>query len=277
MPKKTEKKTEKKPRSRKSESKNKSDTTKDASLPSPPSLPPIKNPSSIWIGSFDIGKKNFAFCIEEIDRERLVQIQDVPSIARYNSDGTPTERMTALLNDVCMNGKIVLHHNVDITENCDAKKTLDPETFHNMTDVLDRYSAYWDLCSLFVIEEQMAFGKKLNKMAVKLGQHCYSYFAFRYSRFKTVIEFPAYYKTQVLGAPKVTGKVSKNGKQRFKAMDKPQRKKWSVAKAEEILVARNEFQVLAGLTSAKKKDDLADTLTQLQAAKYKIFVEKKVA
>lgn len=219
-------------------------------------------------------KKNFAFCIEEFSKSDLLSIKNIPSTKRYNEDGTPTPKMQEILDQVCANGKIILHKNLDLTENCDPKAKLDPETFHNMIDALDNYVNYWDKCSAFVIEEQMAFGKKLNKMAMKLGQHCYSYFIFKYGRYKSVIEFPAYHKTQILGAPKVEGKPYKSGKKRYKAMEKPQRKKWSVDKAIDILTNRGEMDILEGLTSAKKKDDLADVLTQLQAFKYRIYVDK---
>ena len=57
-------------------------------------------------------------------------------------------------------------------------------------------------------------------------------------------------------------------------MEKPERKKWAVNKAIQILTDRKEFEVLASLTNKKKKDDLADTLCQLQAMKYRFFVEK---
>lgn len=219
-------------------------------------------------------KKNFAFCIEEFNKADLLAIKNIASQKRYNQDGTPTPKMQEILDQVCGNGKIILHKNLDLTKNCDPKSKLDPETFHNMIDELDKYAKYWDKCSAFVIEEQMSFGKKLNKMAMKLGQHCYSYFTFKYGRYKSVIEFPAYHKTQILGAPKVEGKPYKSGKKRYKAMEKPQRKKWSVEKAIEILTSRGEMDILDGLTSAKKKDDLADVLTQLAAFKYKVYVDK---
>lgn len=228
----------------------------------------------IYLASFDLGKKNFAFCIEEINKKDLLLINNIPSTKRYKEDGTPTPKMQEILDQVCANGKIILHKNLDLTENCNPKAKLDPETFHNMNDALDKYVTFWDKCSAFVIEEQMAFGKKLNKMAMKLGQHCYSYFTFKYGRYKSIIEFPAYHKTQILGAPKIEGKPYKSGKKRYKAMEKPQRKKWSVDKAIEILTSRGEIDILQNLTSAKKKDDLADVLTQLAAFKYKVYVDK---
>ncbi len=228
----------------------------------------------IWFCSIDIGKKNFAFCIEEFDRQELLGIKNIPFPKRYHADGTPTDEMNKILDKIYRNGKIILYKVLDLTENCDPKQKLDPETFHNMIDVLDKYKDYWDKCLGFVIEEQMSFGKKLNKMAVKLGQHCYSYFTFLYGRHKQVIEFPAYHKTQVLGAEKVEGNPTKKGKIRFKAVDKTTRKKWAVQKALEILTTREETDVVNNIKKMKKKDDICDTICQLNAAKYKLFVDK---
>ena len=230
----------------------------------------------IRIASFDIGKKNFCFYIEEFDRNKLLKLKNIPTTQRYNPNGTPTTKMQNLLDEIFANGETILHKNLDLTENCDKKMRLDPETFHNMNDALDKYLDYFDHCTAFLIEQQMSFGKgKNNPMAMKLGQHCYSYFTFKYGRTKQIIEFPAYHKTQILGAPKVPGKKTKKGF-RWKTLDKRDRKKWSVTKAIEILTSRGEIGVLEGLTTVAKKDDLADTLTQLQAFKYLTFVEKKL-
>jgi len=231
----------------------------------------------IRVASFDIGKKNFAFYIEEFDKFELMNIKNIPLITRYNANGTPTAMMQDILDRVCSNGKTILHKNLDLTENCDKKKRLDPETFHNMNDELDKYIHYFDECSAIIIEQQMSFGKgKNNPMAMKLGQHCYSYFTFKYGRSKTIVEFPAYHKTQILGAKKVAGKTTKKGTVRWKAMDKKTRKKWSVDKAIEILTSRGELDILKRLTTVSKRDDLADTLTQLQAFKYMAFVSKEI-
>ena len=223
------------------------------------------------IASFDIGKKNFAFYIEEFETKELEEIKNLEQKERYNKDGTATNNMHKILNAVCASGLTVLHKNLDLTKNCDKKKKLDPETFHNLNEVLEEYSPYFDKCSAFVIEQQMNFGKCRNNMALKLGQHCYSWFTIKYGKSKKIVEFPAYHKTQVMGAPKVKGKKTKTG-YRWKAMAKPQRKKWAVNKAIEILTCRGEIDVLDGVTTVAKKDDLADTLLQLQAYKYLTYV-----
>ena len=97
-------------------------------------------------------------------------------------------------------------------------------------------------------------------MAVKLGQHCYSYFLILFSTFKIPVEFPAYHKTKVMGAPK--------------KMSKYERKIWSVNQAIHVLMNRNDNDTLQEITSRKKRDDMCDVIMQLQAFKYMVFVDK---
>jgi hypothetical protein len=225
----------------------------------------------IWLASFDIGKKNFSFYIEEFDKDQIIKINNIPKKERYNIDGTTTKKFQNILNKIYKNGKKILLSNNDITENCDPKAYLDTETFHNMTDLLDKYSEYWDKCGAFIIEKQMSFGKRTNTMAMKLGQHCWSYFAFKYSRFKPIIEFPAYYKTQILGSQK---DKTKNNK--YKAISKPKRKIWCVNKAMKIIEDRKDQETLTQIQKSKKKDDLCDVICQLQAFKYLAYVDKSI-
>jgi hypothetical protein len=220
----------------------------------------------VWIASFDIGKKNFAFYIEEFDKSEILKLPKLTNAKRYNADGTTTSVFSKIVEQVCSNGKCILFQNSDLTDGCKKNSYLDPETYHNMTDLLDQYVDYWDQCDAFVIEKQMSFGKRHNTMALKLGQHCWSYFAFKYSRFKKIVEFPAYHKTQILGAKKLE-KNNKKGNLKYTSIDKPARKKWSVEKAMDILKSRNDFDTIKNLTSARKRDDLADVLCQLQAFK----------
>ena len=124
----------------------------------------------------------------------------------------------------------------------------------------------------------MSFGKRNNTMALKLGQNCESYFLYSYGRFKKVIEYPAYYKTQILGAQK-TEKKLKSGKIKYMAIDKPARKKWCIQKGLSVLEDRKDFDNIEELQKkiGKKKqklDDKMDVLCQLQSFKYLYFVEK---
>lgn len=213
----------------------------------------------VWLASFDIGKKNFAFCIEEVDLDVLVNIENPPKLDRYHKDGTSTPEFAKTLKKVCKSGKILYIDNVDLTLNCNKTQVLDPQIFVNMTHVLDQYKHFWDKCSTFVIEQQMGFGNKRNYAALKLGQHCYSYFIFNYANFKKTVEFPSYYKTKLLGAPK--------------KLSKYQRKLWAVNKAVDILADREDTDTMNNLSSRKKKDDFADVIVQLQSYKYLVFID----
>ena len=227
-----------------------------------------------YIASFDIGKVNFAFYVEEIDIKELEKLTTIPKNHRYKFDGTPTDDFEKLISSVYLTGNTVLYKNLDLTKGTEKSKYLDPKIYTNMISEMDKYKEIFDKCSIIVIEQQMSFKNAQNTMALKLAQHCHSYFVFRYpmTQFdnmifddsKEVVEFPAYYKTQVLGAPKKSGK----------SMSKPERKKWATEKAINILIERGDVETLEQLTTSKKKDDLADTLIQLQSFKFLRFVDK---
>jgi hypothetical protein len=233
----------------------------------------MANENIVWIASFDIGKKNFAFYIEEINLKELQEIKNIPKIKRYKIDGTCTDEFENIIKSVYMNGKKILIKNIDLTVGTDKNKYFDIELCHNLIDTLDNYAEYFDNVSYIVVEQQMSFGKKVNTMALKLGQHCESYFLFKYGRFKEVIEFPSYYKTQVLGSEKIK-KITKTGKTSYKAIDKTKRKKWAIDEASMILAEREDFHTLSEITSIKKSDDVSDVIIHLQAFKYLYFIDK---
>jgi len=232
------------------------------------------NNNIIWIASFDIGKKNFCFYIEEINLPELLSIQILPIDKRYNNDGTPTQDFIINLEHIYKNGKVILLENIDLTQNCNPKLYLDFNIFYNINNLLDSYENYWNQCDYFIIEQQMSFGKKNNILALKIGQHCWSYFSIKFNsnqkKYSNIIEFPAYYKTQILGSKKDIIKT-KNGIIKYKSIDKPKRKKWSIEKALEILSIRNDNDTIKFIKSQKKKDDLADVICQLQAFKINNF------
>ena len=226
----------------------------------------------IRCASFDIGKKNFAFYIEEFDKTLLPTDID----CKYNQDGTAQECTITNIDKVFMNGTTIIHrnYNLETCQNNDIKgdKNIVEDSnehkyivYYNLVKILDNYKEYWDTCKYFIIEQQMCFQNVRNVMAVKIGQHCFSYFCIKHGRGDNVIEFPAYHKTKVLGAPKIKGnKIYKNGNHNWKSMTKPNRKKWAIQIATSILEKRKEANLMI---LHKKKDDFADTLVQLQAFK----------
>ena len=229
--------------------------------------------TSLRIASFDIGSRNFAFYIEEIDIKQLLGIKNIQKGQRYNLNGTPTPDFNDILDKVYSNGKKILLQNVDLTKGADKTKYFDFELCYNMVDTLNKYSDYWDSVDFIIVEQQMSFGKKINTMALKLAQHCESYFINKYGRCdKKIIEFPAYHKTQILGSEKII-KVTKTGKTSYKNIDSRERKKWAIEQALLVLSSRGDIETIDIIEKSKKKDDLSDVIIQLQAFKYLYFVD----
>ena len=132
-----------------------------------------------------------------------------------------------------------------------GSKALDQYVFLRLTALLDRHREHFDRCSTIIIEQQMSFGTRVNTMAIKIAQHTYSYFLFRYGDTKRIVEFPSYNKTQLLGAPM--------------GLAKPMRKKWAVVKADEIWTLRGDMDTAEQVGSTRKKDDMSDCLLHVLA------------
>lgn len=229
-----------------------------------------------WFAAFDPGKVNFAFIVEEVDKDMLKDIICPDKKDRFIKNGrkdvTPTEKYTDFLEEFYHCGKTIICSNNDITkdESKEEKeekkskkikkeekeekksskkkgsKSLDANVFLRLTELLDNHKEYFDKCSTIIIEQQMSFGSRINTMAIKIAQHTYSYFLFRYGNTKKIVEFPSYNKTQILGAPA--------------GLDKPKRKKWAIEKANEIWTLRGDMDVIEMITKKKKKDDMSDCL-----------------
>ena len=198
--------------------------------------------------SFDIGKKNFAFCIDKVYSSRLNKLNVIPKKDRYNKDGTAKPVFETELNKLYKCSSVVLMRNLDLTEGCDNSKYLDDKVYVNLLHTLDEYKKEWDKCDHILIEKQMAFRGKHNVMAVKLAQFVLSYFVIRYDGKKKIVDYPAYHKTQILGAKKVDVKL------------KPKRKKWAIVKSQEILEYKKDKVGLEEISKFKKKDDVSDCM-----------------
>ena len=205
--------------------------------------------NKIWIASFDPGSVNFSFCIEEVDIDKLKTVKKIK--LTKNTDKIEYEKN---LNNVYTSCKNILTRNTNLTKGCDKSKYIDLKVCYNITEYLDSYKDYFDNCSYIVVEQQMSFGKKKNTLCVKIAQHILSYFIINYHTFKTIVEYPSYNKTQVLNAPK--------------KMDKPERKKWAVMKALDILDKRRDKETMKHIENSKKKDDLSDTIVMTQSFIY---------
>ena len=196
------------------------------------------------IASFDIGKRNFAFCIEKVSPEFK------PDILEYDKDGTLRNTCRKSLDALYKSGEIVLFKLLDITNGVNMTHS---EMLISLTNILDSFTESWEKCDTFVVEMQMNFGKAKNPTAMRIAYHTMSYFLINYPE-KIIVEYGAFNKTRILGARK--------------KMTKPERKKWAVLECQYILSLRQDETTIEIFNSMKKKDDIADTIVQLQAYKY---------
>lgn len=196
------------------------------------------------IASFDMGTRNFAFCVEEVDA-----VGDAHK-PRFELDGTPTAEYRGYLDThVYPRGKLVEMKCIDL-------KGLTTESIYlTLSQVLDSYSKLWDAVDVFLIEQQMAYGHhKSNIQALRLAQHCLSYFYTIYGCFKKIQEFSSTHKTRVLGCPKFNRRTHKD------------RKQFSVALVSSILSGRKD-PCLGYFEALSKKDDVSDCVLMIQAYK----------
>jgi hypothetical protein len=130
------------------------------------------------------------------------------------------------------------------------KETLNSEAFFRLTTFLDKYEHLYAGTHIFVIERQLP----QNYKATRIAQHTLTYFMLKLKDSPLrplIVEVDPQLKGRQLGAPKGIG-------------DK-QLKDWAVQQALELLQYRSDSESLKLLQQIKKKDDLADTICQIEA------------
>ena len=228
--------------------------------------------TKINLMSFDIGIKNFAFYVEEFDYTQIqhydstqIQIKDL-----YQSDYLPTPQFETILQQVYKSGKTILNVNKNLSRTTtDTPKFGDQIVYYKMIQHMNEYKHILDTIDIFIIEKQLT----RNIKATLMMQNIFCYLLYNYGDTKEIYLYPSYNKTCVLGAPRNLV-IQKNGKQKWKTLGNKERKKWAVEKAYHILSLRNESDVLNNIKSKTKKDDLSDTIVQLQAFKIQYYIFK---
>lgn len=122
--------------------------------------------------------------------------------------------------------------------------------YNEVNNFLDRYREWYPTIHMVLVEKQMAINYKM----VRLSQHVITYFHCILKDsplLPSIYEVDAKLKTQMLGAPK--------------GLTKPEVKKWAIAKADDILTIRNDVVGKDIIKKINKKDDLSDTIVQLEA------------
>ena len=207
----------------------------------------------MWrIASFDIGARNFAVVIEDVPRAQWTAIAAEPG-------GEPGDWRT-----VARVGQTVFAGKYDIADT-DRFRELG-----RLGQLLDSLAEWLDETDVFIVEKQMAFGRRTNPRALCLAHGLWMYVAHRYGTWRALHDFPAYHKTQLLSTH------SPSAPRRAK-MTYGERKKYSVARMRDILALRGQDPVLtaAMVQAGRKLDDLADAVTQLTAFKVLQLREKK--
>lgn len=208
----------------------------------------------IFIAAFDLGTRNFAFCIQKVFIDELDTLRKKVKPS-FNEDGTCSSDYETFVQQVYKTGEVVYFEVIDLVGESNDEQNL----LLTLTDKLNQYTSYWDRTNVFLVEQQMSYGQqKTNIQALKLAQHCISYFYTVYGNFKVIMDYPSQHKTRILGCDYVKRKKHKT------------RKLFSVELATKILSLKRNDPINLFM-KWKKKDDISDCLLMIETFKIKYF------
>jgi hypothetical protein len=116
-------------------------------------------------------------------------------------------------------------------------------------DILERNWDLFNTCHVLIMERQLP----INYKAVRISQHILTYFLIK---MKNLPQLPMIFEINS------TLKTKEHG---IKHLNAHGVKAWSIEYALNILNSRNDVDSLNIINKSKKKDDLADTVTQIEA------------
>lgn len=209
------------------------------------------------IATFDMGTRNFAFCVEQRNND----VSRAAIKPTFDAEGNPTEEYRKQLEEIYRKGRLIECQRIDLIEY--SKQQRITNIYLTLTLILDKFIRLWDSVDIVLIEQQMAYGRnKANIQALRLSQHCLSYFYTIYGSFKIIQEWPSTHKTRMLGCPH-TGRRTHR-----------ERKQFSVDLAMRILEERKD-PLVDLFHSMTKKDDIADCILMAQtfAVKHQPFAK----
>ena len=161
------------------------------------------------------------------------------------------------------------------TEEENYKNVLLVELFNIKSTIISFFlfaNAFSDLFKTKIIAYDTRFLTSKKKILILILNffNFFNYFGLYRSLGVKNFIYPSKNKTRILGASlKVE---NENGK--AVRTDKKYRKKWSVMKAEEILILRGDLDTLSIFEKNKsKRDDIADTLTQCLSYNVQILLK----
>lgn len=201
------------------------------------------------VAAFDMGTRNFAFCVEEINDNQTQRVR-----ARFDEKGRAVDDyQTYLENQVYRRGRLIEMQCIDLKAFCETHKISN--LYLGLTLVLNQYTALWDGVDVFLVEQQMAYGRnKANIQALRLAQHTLSYLWTIYGGFRTIREFSSSHKTRVLGCAHEERRAHRT------------RKQFAVELAGRVLRTRGD-PLYERLQHFPKRDDVSDCVLMIQAYK----------
>jgi hypothetical protein len=247
--------------------------------------------------SIDIGVHNMAFFCEEFNEEDIKKICEnyegkgnskiKKTEKRFDDNCIAIGNYKKLVDEISSTGNCIFVDKLDLSHKKGTE--FDLQIFINLTMFFDKNKKLIDTIDKVVIEQQV----KTNPMAQRIEQHCVSWFTFQYLNTKEIIIFPARNKYLVLGAPKNKFDEKKNT---VRKLNKNERKKWAcdvvltllTNKQNSIYDTNNTNNTNTSIINSKqllefifdknsnKKDDISDTICQLNAFKIKRFLDKKI-
>jgi|688.fasta_scaffold400595_2 hypothetical protein len=231
--------------------------------------------------SVDIGVHNTALYLEEYNEKDIENVINKYKITktekRYDSNGLTIGNYKNIVEEICKIGDCIYVDKYNLSEKKGA--LFDVQTFINFTYYLDKHRNIMDTVDTIVIEQQL----KTNPMAQRVEQHCISWFTFNYLDSKEIIVFPSRNKYLMLGLPK---NVFDEKKKIVRKITKNERKKWACdytlsiltnkkINEQENIINSNKLIEYIFKKNSDKKDDISDTICQLNAYKIKKYLDKK--
>jgi hypothetical protein len=242
--------------------------------------------------SIDIGVHNTAFYLEEFDENEIKNVIKKHNISksekRYDLNGCTIGNYKKIVDDICQIGECIFVEKLNLSNKKGV--AFDLQIFINLTYFLDTHKHIMKTVDTVVIEQQL----KTNPMAQRVEQHCISWFTFNYLDSKEIIVFPSRNKYLMLGLPKT---IFDEKKKIVRKLTKNERKKWACEYTLSILTTKintynsvsdrdtntenenviNCKQLLEYIfhKNSDKKDDISDTICQLNAYKIKKYLDKK--
>jgi len=192
------------------------------------------------IASFDIGRKNFAQYVEDVDINKLQELNEeyfnLDKSLRRRTKGPMNPQISKILKECYKSGNRVSIGVYDLSDQSSDRYSLLARD--KLLEHLENFRELWNTCDQFIIELQYfatytgkgkKSGSEANVDAIKISEGVFMWFKINYSD-KYIDFFPSTNKTQILGAPN--------------SLTKPQRKKWVEEKSRNIFELRNDEDML---------------------------------